>query len=422
MTNALPSPENIQRVVFNNGMTVLARENHSAPVVVLEGSLAAGSIQEPASKAGLCSYVTAMLTRGSVHYTFDQFNDAIESIGASLSFSAGAHNTSFGITCLAEDFPQLVQVLADVLRNPTFPEEQIERVRRQKLVRLQEREQDTGSMAHLRFGEALYGQDHPYGRAVSGYTETVSTINRTDLELFHQKYFTPNGAIVAVSGDVQFDALVELLTRSFGDWHGLVVDQGVPPIHFPQAIQRIVHPMPGKFQSDIVIGCPAVARSHPDYDALRVANTILGRFGMMGRLGETVREEQGLAYYCSSALQTDLVAGAWVTSAGVNPANVEQAIDSILAEFQRLAHEPVTAQELSDSQAYMTGIVPLSLETNAGVAQTLYNMEWFNLGLDYLQRYSGLINAITVEDVQRVAQTYLRGDAYALVVAGPHEV
>ncbi|MCB0140391.1 MAG: insulinase family protein, partial [Caldilineaceae bacterium] len=165
-----------------------------------------------------------------------------------------------------------------------------------------------------------------------------------------------------------------------------------------------------------------VARSHPDYDALRVANTILGRFGMMGRLGETVREEQGLAYYCSSALQTDLVAGAWVTSAGVNPANVEQAIDSILAEFQRLAHEPVTAQELSDSQAYMTGIVPLSLETNAGVAQTLYNMEWFNLGLDYLQRYSSLINAITVEDVQRVAQTYLRGDAYALVVAGPHEV
>ncbi|MEZ4712685.1 MAG: pitrilysin family protein [Caldilineaceae bacterium] len=421
MTNAIPSPENIRRAVFDNGITALVRENHSAPVVVLEGSLAAGAIQEPAAKAGLCSYVAAMLTRGSARYSFDQFNEAIESIGASLSFSPGAHNTSFGITCLAEDFPQLIEVLADVLRYPIFPEEQIERVRRQKLVRLQERAQDTGSMAHLRFDEALYGKEHPYGRTISGYTETVSAINRTDLELFHQKYFTPNGAIIAISGDVQADALFDLLARHFGDWHGLVIDQGVPPIQPSQSIQRIVHPIAGKFQSDIVIGCPAVERSHPDYDALRVANTILGQFGMMGRLGETVREEQGLAYYCSSGLQTDLAAGAWVTSAGVNPANVEQAIDSILAEFQRLAHEPVAAAELSDSQAYMTGIVPLGLETNAGVAQLLHNIEWYNLGLDYVQRYSGLINAITVEDVQRVAQTYLRSDAYTLVVAGPHE-
>lgn len=422
MTNALPSPENIRRVVFDNGITVLVRENHSAPVAVLEGSLSAGSIQEPSEKAGLCSYVASMLTRGSQRYSFDRFNDTIEAVGASLSVSPNTHATNFGITCLSEDFPALLEVLADILRHPIFPDEQIERVRSQKLVRLQEREQDTASMAHLRLGETLYGKDHPYGRAISGYSHTIGAINRTDLQLFHQKFFTPNGAIIAVAGDVDTDALIELVARHFGDWHGLVIDQSVPPLEFPQAIERIVHPIPGKYQSDIIMGFPAVARSHPDYDALRVANTILGRFGMMGRLGETIREEQGLAYYCYSSLDTDLSAGAWIATAGVNPANVEQAINSMLAEFQRLAQEAVTAEELGDSQAFMTGTVPLGLETNAGVAQTLYNMEWYNLGLDYLQRYRDIIYSIRVDDVQRVARSYLRSDAYALVVAGPHEV
>src|SRR5262249_41032806 len=152
---------------------------------------------------------------------------------------------------------------------------------------------------------------------------------------------------------------------------------------------------------------------------VRVANTILGNFGMMGRLGDSVREEQGLAYYVYSSQEGGPLSGLWYAAAGVNPDNVEQAIDSILHEFDRLAAEPVADEELADTQAYLTGVIPLQLETNDGVSSTLLNIEWNNLGLDYLQRYNGLIYSVSVDDVQRVAQKYLRPDAYALSVAGP---
>jgi zinc protease len=168
-----------------------------------------------------------------------------------------------------------------------------------------------------------------------------------------------------------------------------------------------------------MIGCLAVARQDPDYYAARVANTVLGQFGMMGRLGEQVREQQGLAYYCGSSLDAELVSGVWYASAGVNPENVDQAVESILAEFARLGDELVAAEELADSQAYMTGVLPLTLETNEGVASTLINMERHGLGLDYLQRYNSLIYGVTPADVQRVAHRYLRPDNYTLVVAGP---
>jgi zinc protease len=143
---------------------------------------------------------------------------------------------------------------------------------------------------------------------------------------------------------------------------------------------------------------------------------------MMGRLGEVVREEQGLAYYAFSSQDADVVSGVWYASAGVNPDDVDQAVESILAEFARLGDEPVSEEELSDSQAYMTGVLPLTLETNEGVASTLLNMEWHGLGLDYLQRYNDLIYGVTPADVQRVAQRYLEPAGQTLVVAGPTEV
>jgi zinc protease len=152
---------------------------------------------------------------------------------------------------------------------------------------------------------------------------------------------------------------------------------------------------------------------------VRVANTILGRFGMMGRLGEKVREEQGLAYYVYSSQDAGSMTGLWYAAAGVNPTNVEQAITSIQEEFARLAEERVNEEELADTQAYLTGVLPLQLETNDGVASTLLNIEWHGLGLDYLHRYNDLVYNVTAEDVQRVAQSYLRPDIYALSIAGP---
>lgn len=416
--NAIPNSDNITRVILTNGMTVLVRENHSAPVAVIDGYIPAGAVQEPAAKAGLSSFVASMLTRGSAHYDFDRFNETIESIGASLGAGSSDHMTSFNATSLAEDFPTMIEVLADVLQRPQFPTVHVERVRQQKLVRLQERTQDTNQMAGLRFYETIYG-DHPYGRSTSGYVETVAQIQPADLAAFHASYYTPQGAILVVVGDVETQAVLDLIHTYFSGWQGAAPDRSVPAFPAPKGNLRLNHPIPGKVQADIALGARAIPRHHPDFYAVRVANNILGQFGMMGRLGERVREEQGLAYYSYSAVDADLHNGVWMAQAGVNPANVEQAIDSILVEFERLASAPVTAEELADSQAYMTGVVPLTLETNSGVASTLLTMEWFGLGLDYLDRYNSLIYGVTAADVQRVAAQYLRPEQCTIVVAGP---
>jgi zinc protease len=419
---SVPGPEDITRVVLDNGIVVLVRENHAAPVVVVEGLLPTGSIHDPAGKTGLAGFVASMLMRGSERYSFDEFNEIIEGVGANLSVSASDHTTDFGSTSLAEDFPTMVEVLADTLHRPLFPPEHITRVRSQKLVRIQERDQDTQQVANLRFYETIYG-DHPYGRPTSGYAETVSAIQREDLLAFHAGHYAPQGAVIVVSGDVETEAAIDLIRAQFEDWRGdaagSTAEQPVEPVKTAGGVNRLFYPLPGKYQSDIVIGCPAVARSHPDYYAVRVANTVLGRFGMMGRLGEKIREEQGLAYYAFSSQDANLAAGVWLAAAGVNPENVDVAVESILSEFARLGEEPPSEEELSDSQAFMTGVLPLTLETNEGVANTLLNMEWYGLGLDYIERYNDLIYGVSPADVQRVAAAYLRSDRYAAVVAGP---
>jgi len=318
---SVPNPQNVTRATLDNGITVLIRENRAAPVITLDGYLTVGALHEPADKRGLSSFVAGMLTRGSTHYDFDTFNETIESVGGSLSAGSGTHTSGFGINCLSEDFPNLLQVLADVLRNPTFPQEHMDLIRSRKLVGMQQ--------------SALYG-DHPYGHPISGYPETLMAIEHADLMAFHQQHYTPEGGVIVAVGDVETDALLDQLNQQLGQWQGVATDSTVPEITWPDGPQQIFHAIEDKVQSDIIIGFPAMNRSHPDFDAARVANTILGQFGMMGRLGERVREEQGLAYYCSSSLDVGSVAGVWSAMAGVNGANVEQASASILAEFARL--------------------------------------------------------------------------------------
>jgi zinc protease len=414
-----PNPSDVTRVAFSNGLTVLVRENHAAPVAVLQGSLAVGSLHEAPEQAGLASFVAGMLSRGSQYYDFAAFNEAVESVGGNLTFGIDSHSTDFGLTCLREDFVALSDVLADALRRPTFSQAHFELLHQQRLIDLQERDEDTGSMANLRFYETLYGRAHPYGRSASGYIETVAALKPGDLVNFYQSYFTPDQAVIVVTGDVDTQAILDLLGSKFGDWHGPQAQRTLPEPVAQQTPQQVVVSMHDKVQSDIMIGVPAIARSHPDFYAVRVANCILGQFGMMGRLGIRVREEQGLAYYAYSSLVAEMAGGVWVAGAGVNPANVGAAVASIQDEFTRIGQEEVEAEELADSQAYLTGVLPLTLETNEGVAGTLLSMEWFGLGLDYLLRYKDLIYAVTPADIQRVSAQYLRPDHPITVVAGP---
>lgn len=420
--HALPGPETVFQMTLPNGLTVLVRENHASPVVALQGSLRVGSAQEAPQQAGLAAFVANMLTRGSEQYDYDAFNAAVETVGASLTVSADIHSTDLSLTCLAEDFERMMALLADLVRRPTFPGEHIERLRQMKLVRIQEREQDTASVAARQFNESLFGREHPYGRMTEGYLETVAALQRQDLVDFHRRFFSPQGAVLAIAGDVDARRTAEVIGELFGDWD-------TPRAVAPQIKRvrmagghRLHATLPGKVQSDIIIGAYGVRRCDPDFYAVRVANCILGQFGMMGRLGERVREQQGLAYYCYSTSIAEQEDGVWFAAAGVNPIDVEAAVESILDEFKRLCTELVSPEELSDSQAYLTGVMPLMLETNEGVASTLLSMAWYELGLDYLHRYPSLIDGVTAEDVQRVAAQYLQPERCVISIAGPDTV
>ncbi|MFN3981112.1 MAG: M16 family metallopeptidase, partial [Caldilinea sp.] len=245
IANALPSPETVFRTTLPNGLTILVREDHTSPVTVLQGSLRVGAAHETPEQAGLAAFVAGMLTRGSAHYDYSAFNAAVENVGASLTASADIHSTDFSITSLAEDFEQMIRLLADIMRRPTFPEDHIERLRRMKLVHIQEREQDTASVAARRFNESLFGRRHPYGRATEGYIETVSALRRQDLVDFHTCWYTPRGGVLAIAGDVDARRIVDVMADALGDWQ---MNAPPHPTIEPTRIvdfQRIHAPMPG---------------------------------------------------------------------------------------------------------------------------------------------------------------------------------
>ncbi len=418
---SIPGPNDISRRELSNGITVLVRENHSNQSVVFSGLLMAGSALDGWEKAGLAGFATSALMRGTATRDFEAIHETIESIGASLSIRASVDNTIFGGKCLAEDLGVLLELLADILRNPSFPEDQVERLRGEIITALDIRAHDTRQMAALTFAELAYPREHPYSRSVSGYRDTIRQITIDDLRDYHAKSIGPRGMIIVIVGAVKAENAVRLVEKSLGDWQNpaqreVEIAEAVPKI---TEVRRKTVEIPGKSQSDIVLGVPGPSRYHPKWLAAQLGNSILGQFGLYGRLGESVREKQGLAYYSFSQLEGGPGPGAWKVIAGVNPANVELAINTIVDEIRRFVSEPVTDEELSDNKSNFTGRLPLLLETNAGVASSILSMERYNLGLDYLQRYADLVNSITAQDILEVANEYLNPDAYALAVAGP---
>jgi len=417
----LPGPENIVRQEFSNGIVALARANFTSPSVVIQGLLQAGSVDEPAEKAGLAAFAAEMLTRGTTTRTFAEINEAVESVGASLWVDGGLHMTSFGAKCLVEDLPLILEILADVLQNPSFPPIEVEKVRGEIMTGLQQRDNNTRAMADLTFRALVYPEPHPYGRSSDGYRHSIPEITRDDLLSFYQDYYRPLGMMVVLVGAIEPEKGLGMLNRAFQNWQPSTPrpPQNLPPIQRLASVQRKSVTLAGKTQSDLVLGCPGLARKDPDYLAAKLANSVFGVFGMMGRLGDHVRDELGLAYYVFSRLEAGLGAGPWAVIAGVNPRNVDRAVAAILDEIRRLRETPVSDEELNDSKAYLIGSLPLQLETNEGVATAILDMELYQLGLDYLQRYEGLVRAITTEDVQRVARMYLDPESYALAIAGP---
>jgi len=416
----LPGPEDITRTVLPNGITILTRPNFNSPSVVITGYLRSGSLFDSDEKLGLAHYTSLSLMRGTRRRNFQQIYDALESIGASLGFGSGVHTTGFSGRALSEDLPVLLELLREALQEPIFPDEQIERLRAQLLTGLAIRAQDTGDMASLAFDELVF-VGHPYARPEDGFPETIQAISRQDIQDFHQRVYGPRGMVIVVVGAVAPAAVVEAVSAVLGSWQN-PAQPDPPPLPPAQsitenAIRRII--IPGKTQSDLVMGSLGPNRRSPDYMPASLGNNILGQFGMMGRIGDVVRERSGLAYYAYTSLNAGIGPGSWEVSAGISPANLEKTIELVRAEIARFVQEPVSAEELSDSQANYIGRLPLSLESNNGMAGALLNLERYELGLDYYRRYPDLVRAVNPEAILGVAQSYLNPERLVIAVAGP---
>lgn len=417
---SLPGPDTIHREVLPNGITVLARENFSSPSVAIGGYVRTGSLLDPDDKLGLADFTASALMRGTRQHTFDQLYNELESQGANLSFDSGITTTGFHAHALAEDLPLIVRLLSETLRLPTFPAKEVEKLRHNLLTGLAIRAQDTADMADMAFDSMLY-RGHPYARPEDGHPKTIKAIRRSDLVSFHRRSYGPAGMVIVVVGAVESRRAADVVRRTFESWsHAKQATCEAPgdPRRL-RTTNRRHHRIAGKAQADIIIGTNGPRRTDPRWVAAALGNSVLGQFGMMGRVGKSVREESGLAYYAYSNLSSGLGPGAWTVSAGVNPANVSKATDLIIRELRRFAEKGVTAEELADSKANFIGRLPISLESNAGVANALLNMERYQLGLDYYQRYAAMIRGITREKVLEAARGFIDADRLVIATAGP---
>ncbi|HEY8536064.1 MAG TPA: pitrilysin family protein [Vicinamibacterales bacterium] len=406
---------------LDNGAIVIARQTPTHPAVTVYGSVPAGSGFDPEPLLGLASLTARTLDRGTATRSSEALAEAFDGFGVSLSLGTTRHHLTFGFTCLSEDLAAVLALVADVLREPVFPAEQVER-RRTSLITSLRQDEDTPASVATNTLMALLYPAHPYGRPVKGTVETVSRIERHALVDFHAAHVGAAGLRVVLVGDVEAAKAVDLAAAAFGDWDvpgGQPLDP--PPVTPPDTrIERTIV-MPGKAQSDIAYGFVSLARRDPRYYAFLVLNNILGQYGLGGRLGDSIRERQGMAYYAYSTFDANVAPGPLVVRAGVSPANVRRTIASIDEEIARVAAEGVTEQELADAKRYLIGSMPRMLETNGGIASFLHAADIFDLGLDYDTRLPGLIAAVTRDDVADVARAILAPERAVVVVAGPPE-
>jgi zinc protease len=407
---------------LGNGALVIAKQSGATPAVSIFASVPAGTASDPASLPGVAHFLSRVIDRGTTSRTAGEIADLLDGRGVSLSVAAMRHSFVVSCTCLAEDFSAMLGLVADVLRNPSLPESEIA-TRRGEIVTSIRQDQDNPAMVAVEEAAALlYPGGHPYGRRAKGTIETVERIDRTALARAHHDRFAPSELVVVCVGDVGAARVVEETDRVFGDWRGYPPSPELVPSPAPVTGRRqVVFPMMNKSQADIAYGFNTIARRDPAYYAFALMNNVLGQYALGGRLGDSIRERQGMAYYVFSAFEPGIGQGPLVIRAGVNPANVDRAIASIDEEVRRMAADGLTADELAASKRYLTGSMPRMLETNAGIATFLLSCEQYGLGMDHDVRLPGLLDAVTRDQANDVACRFLVPERATIAVAGPYE-
>jgi zinc protease len=403
-----------------NGLQVIAVSHHEQPAVSLRLIIRAGGAQDPASKGGVATLAAALLDQGTTTKDAEQIATAIDSIGGLIGTGAGSDLTFIQAMVMKDSLNVGLDLVADLAQNPKFAPEEIERQRQQILSGLKVGYEDPDYIAGMVFDRLVYGF-HPYGRPDSGTPESIASITRNDLLAFHKAWFGANNAILAIVGDVTPDEAFAGAERAFGKWARTEIAT-VKPIDPPQPTRRlVVIDRPGAVQTEIRVGNLGLARKHKDYLALDLAINILGGEGG-NRLHRVLRSDRGLTYGASADTNAFKDAGNIVADTNTRSATTGEALRLIVDEFSRLQRQRVRDGELADAQAYLTGSFPLTIETPSAIALQILNAVFYGLDLDELQTYRERVNAITPDDIQRVAREYLHPDRLSIVLVGDASV
>jgi zinc protease len=410
------------REVLANGVTVIAKKTSTTPAVTLLAHLRAGTVHDNAEHEGLAHFVSRTIDRGTERQSADELAEQLDNRGVTLTTSVTRHTLSLACTCLVEDLDDVLRIVGEIVMQPAFPAVEVNRRRGEIITLIRQDEDNPGAVAVETLMSLLYGRAHPYGRRLRGTVESVEGIDRPVLQRFHAERGVPKGLSLAVVGDVETARAIDAARSVFGEWRGGTAPELTQaPRLLTKGRQCHVAPMMNKSQTDVAYGFVTIARQDASYHVFSLMNNILGQYSLGGRLGDSIREQQGMAYYVFSSLEANLMPGPLVIRAGVSPANVARAVASIDTELRKLGDSGPTEQELVESKQYLIGSMPRTLETNMGIATYLQTAEFFGLGLDYDVRMPDLLRAVTAEEVHEAARRAINPDNATIVVAGPFE-
>ncbi len=418
------------RIVLPNGMVLIVQENHANKTVAMDGFVRAGSMYDPDGKYGTAEMTAAMLDRGTTTKSALQLALTLESVGANVGIGASTEQAGISGASLSQDFGLTLSTLADELRNPSFPPDQLERLRAQVLSGIEDARQDTGgtggagAQAEIAFAQAIYPKGHPFwSPTLDESAAAIKSLTRDDLLSFYRTYYRPDTTVLVVVGDVNTAAVERQVTDALGGWTKPntpvpsleIADVGAPT----KAPAPIVIPLADAPQTSILFGYNGgLTQNSPDYYAAQILNYTLGGDTFGSRLGKTIRDENGLAYSVDSSFSASHGSGPFQVFIGANPKNATRAITLMRQIITQEQQYGVTPDEVRQAKLYITGSYPLRLETNAGVAGVLALAEDYGLGLDFPERRNAIYNAVTVDQVNAAAKKYLRPSAGVLVIAG----
>jgi len=405
-----------KRTVLSNGMVLLTSEQRTLPMVSIELLVDAGSAHESAPQAGLANLTAKLLTYGTKRRSAVQINETLDFIGASFETGCGQDTASLSMTVLKKDLGTGLELLADVLTQPTFPQPEIDRQKQAIIATIRATEENPGAVAGKAFAATLFPQS-PYGRPVEGTEASVKALQQKNLQDFFARTYRPNRSIIAVVGDVSEQEIASLLETALRSWSkGEPSAVAAAPVKIGPA--KLVRVNKDLTQANIVMGHSGVTRGNPDYYAIQVMNYVLGGGGFSSRAMDSIRNERGLAYSVYSFFAAERSHGTFEFVMQTKNESAMEAIRIANDEIRRMREESVSDQELNDAKDYLIGSFPLRLDTNRKVASFLAQVEYFKLGLDYPDRYPDLIRSVNGEDVLRVAKQYLHPEMLITVIVG----